>query len=194
VLIMVGVAKAQHAYDTLSVGAAGLAALLFTVGFWVLIEKLSLGFGRLSPQYCSIYERYFWWHERYWKVNETAWIQLFAGTPFKPIVWRLLGVRVGKKLFDDGSDVVEKTLVEIGDHVTLNPGATMQSHSLEDGTFKSDHIKIGDRCTLGVESFVHYGVVMADDVVLEGDAFLMKGEEPRPGSVWVGNPARQVRA
>ena len=52
----------------------------------------------------------------------------------------------------------------------------MQSHSLEDGTFKSDHIKIGNRCTLETRSFTHYGVVMADYVVLRADAFLMKGD------------------
>lgn len=42
----------------------------------------------------------------------------------------------------------------------------------------------------GVDAFVHYGLTMGDGSVL--DAFLMKGEEPRPGAVWRGNPARQV--
>ena len=193
ILILIAVAKAQHAYDTFSVATAMFATLGYTLFFWIVMEKLSLGFGRLSPQYCSIYEPYYWFHEFYWKINETNWISLFDGTPFKPIMWRLLGVRVGKKLYDDGSDIVEKTLVEIGDHCTLGPGATMQSHSLEDGTFKSDYIRIGNRCTLETESFAHYGVVMADDVVLKADAFLMKGETPPPGSTWRGNPARELR-
>jgi non-ribosomal peptide synthetase-like protein len=194
ILILVAVTEAHHAYDTTSVAMGLFATLLFTVAYFVVIERLSTGLRRLSPQYCSIYEPYYWFHERYWKVNETNWISLFDGTPFKPLMWRLLGVRVGKKLYDDGSDIVEKTLVEIGDHCTLGPGATMQSHSLEDGTFKSDYVKIGNRCTLVTESFAHYGVVMADDVVLEADSFLMKGETPRAGSTWRGNPALEVRA
>jgi non-ribosomal peptide synthetase-like protein len=192
-LILVFVASAHHAYDTFSVATAFFITFVFTIGYFVVIERLSTGLRGLSPQYCSIYDPYYWFHERYWKINETNWISLFDGTPFKAMAWRLLGVRVGKRLFDDGADVVEKTLVEIGDDCTLAPGATMQSHSLEDGTFKSDYIKIGNRCTLATESFAHYGVTTADEVVLEPDAFLMKGETPRAGTVWCGNPAREVR-
>ncbi len=50
-------------------------------------------------------------------------------------------------------------------------------HSLEDGTFKSDYIRIGRGCTLGASAFVHYGVTIDDYAVLAPDSFLMKGEE-----------------
>lgn len=192
ILILIKLSKAQQAYDTFSVAIAVFATLAFTFFFSIVMERLSRGFRRLSPQYCSIYQPYFWFHERYWKLPDDRWLPLFDGTPFKPILWRLLGVRVGKKLFDDGCGIVEKTLVEIGDHCTLGPRTTMHPHSLEDGTFKSGYIMIGNRCTLETESFVHYGVVMADDVVLKAHAFLMKGERPPPGSTWLGNPAREV--
>jgi non-ribosomal peptide synthetase-like protein len=193
ILILSLIGNSHDTYDPISVALGLFATLGFTLFFWILIEKVSVGLRRLSPHYCSIYEPYYWFHERYWKINETRWISLFDGTPFKPLIWRLLGVRVGKKLYDDGSEIIEKTLVDIGDHCTLGASTIMQSHSLEDGTFKSDHIKIGNRCTLETRSFTHYGVVMADDVVLRADAFLMKGETPPPGSTWLGNPAREVR-
>jgi non-ribosomal peptide synthetase-like protein len=193
ILILILIGNSHDTYDPISVAIGLFATLGFTLFFWIVMERLSLGLRRLAPQYCSIYEPYYWFHERYWKINETHWISLFDGTPVKPIIWRLLGVRVGKKLYDDGSEIIEKTLVDIGDHCTLGAGTIMQSHSLEDGIFKSDHIKIGNRCTLETGSFTHYGVVMADDVVLKADAFLMKGETPPPGSTWLGNPAREVR-
>ena len=65
---------------------------------------------------------------------------------------------------------------------------------MEDGAFKSDHIVIGARCTIGTNAFVHYGITMADGAVLEADSFLMKGEEVATGTTWRGNPARQVGA
>jgi non-ribosomal peptide synthetase-like protein len=194
ILILILIGNSHDTYDPISVAIGLFATLGFTLLFWIVLERLSLGLRRLSPHYCSIYERYYWFHERYWKINETRWIYLFDGTPFKPLIWRLLGVRVGKKLYDDGCEIIEKTLVDIGDHCTLGAGTIMQSHSLENGIFKSDHIKIGNRCTLEAGSFAHYGVVMADDVVLKADAFLMKGETPPLGSTWRGNPAREVRA
>ncbi len=85
----------------------------------------------------------------------------------------------------------EKTLVTIGDDVTLNAGSTVQCHSQEDGAFKSDRITIGSGCTVGVAAWVHYGVTMGDRAVLAPDSFLMKGEEVPAGTRWGGNPATQ---
>jgi non-ribosomal peptide synthetase-like protein len=108
------------------------------------------------------------------------------------MVWRLLGVKVGRKLFDDGSGIPEKTLVTIGDNCTINQMVTIQGHSLEDGAFKSDYIRIGDGCTLGCNAFVHYGVEMENNVALGPDSFLMKGEHLAANSTWRGNPAREI--
>ena len=63
---------------------------------------------------------------------------------------------------------------------------------MEDGTFKSDRIVLGYRCTLGVTAFVHYGVTMNDGSTLGPDGFLMKGEDVPENSTYVGNPAREV--
>jgi len=144
----------------------------------------------LTPQFCSIYEPYFWWHERLWKVPAMATLlQVFNGTPFKNAIWGLLGVRVGRRVFDDGATIPEKTLVTIGDDVTLNANSTIQCHSQEDDTFKSDHITIGAGCTLGIGAFVLYGATMGDGAALAPDSFLMKGEEIPQGEQWGGNPA-----
>ena len=71
-----------------------------------------VGFRRLQPQFCSIYEPYFWWHERFWKLSAVSYLAMFNGTPFKGVMWRLLGVRIGRRVFDDGCAIPEKTLVE----------------------------------------------------------------------------------
>ncbi|WP_207936350.1 Pls/PosA family non-ribosomal peptide synthetase [Actinomadura sp. KC216] len=165
-----------------------LASLLFTVGFGVLVERAVLRFRSLEPRLCSIYDPYFWWHERLWKMGGRA---AFNGTPFKNVVWRLLGVRMGRRVFDDGCAIPEKTLVTIGDECTLNAGSVIQCHSLEEGVFKSGRTRIGAGSTLGVESFVHYDVTMGERAVLDADSFLMKGEKVPPGARWVGNPAGQ---
>ena len=117
---------------------------------------------------------------------------LFNGTPFKSAICRLLGVRLGRRLFDDGSGMAEKNLVTIGDDVTLNAGSFVQCHSQEDYAFKSDRITIGSGCTVGVGAMILYGVTMGDGAVLAPDSFLMKGEEIPPHERWGGNPAREM--
>ncbi len=174
-------------------GVAIVLTLVFSVAYFVLVERAVMGFRALRPQFCSIYEPYFWRHERFWKVPAMAYIQVFNGTPFKNAIWRLLGVRLGSRVFDDGCWMTERTLVTIGNDCTLNDRSTIQSHSLEDGTFKSDHITIGAGCTVGINAFVHYGVTIGDGAMLDPDSFLMKGEEIVPYARWRGNPAREIR-
>jgi non-ribosomal peptide synthetase-like protein len=136
-----------------------------------------------------------WRHERYWKLSlQSRYAGLLNGTPFKPLVWRLLGVRIGSRVFDDGCAIIERTLVTVGSRCALNAGTTLQSHSQEDGMFKSDRIVVGDDVTLGVSALVHYGVTVEDGAVVGADSFVMKGTTLTRGSLWAGNPAEEARA
>jgi serine acetyltransferase len=192
-VILAGVVNLQHVAGLWAVALVPPVLLLpFTLLYSVLIEHLARGFRPLRPTYCSIYQVDFWRVERYFKNTAEAQI-LLNGTPFKSVIWRLLGVRVGRRLYDDGCGLAEKNMVTIGDDVTLNAGSNLQCHSQEDYAFKSDHITIGSGCTIGVGALVHYGVTMGDGAVLAPDSFLMKGEEVPPHARWGGNPARELR-
>ncbi|GAA2401667.1 non-ribosomal peptide synthetase [Actinomadura vinacea] len=176
----------RRGFEAEMITAAFLATLVFMVGYGVLVERALLRFGSLRPRLCSIYEPYFWWHERMWKLSGR---QMFNGTPFRNVISRMLGVHIGRRVFDDGCSMPEKTLVTIGDHATLNAGSVIQCHSLEEGVFKSGRTAIGAGCTVGVQAFVHYGVTMAGGSSLDADSFLMKGEEVPVNVRWRGNPA-----
>ena len=185
---------------TLSVPVAALVAVLASlfamamrIGSYILFERLSTGFKALKPQECSIYDPYFWFHERYWKMMTTsALLKSLDGTPFKSFAWRLHGMKIGSRVFDDGCGMTERTMITIGDDCTLNVGSIIQPHSQEDGGFKSDTIELGMGCTLGVGSWVHYGTKLGDGSELGVNAFLMKGEEVPAHTVWGDNPARQI--
>ncbi|MBC3192718.1 peptide synthetase [Pseudonocardia sp. C8] len=176
-----------------AVGVVMLAALLFTMTYTVAIERLATFRRPLRARFCSVYDPYFWWHERYWKLVVQGWDKMFAGTPFKNVVSRALGVRIGRRVFDDGAAMTDRTLVTVGDDVVLNAGTTIQCHSQEDGTFKSAGITVSSGACLDVAAFVHYGSVVGEDARIGCDAFLMKGEEVPDGAFWEGNPAGPVR-
>jgi non-ribosomal peptide synthetase-like protein len=186
-------AELHHVFGASVIAFANVLVLLSGVAFFVLVERAVTRLQALRPDGCSIYDRSFWRHERFWKVPATAYLQAFNGTPFKSLIWRLLGVRIGRRVFDDGCAFVEKTFASIGDHCTLNAGSIVQCHSQEDGAFKSDRTAIGAGVTLGVGAFVHYGVTIGDDAEIAADSFLMKGEEVPPRTLWGGNPARELR-
>ena len=120
--------------------AAFLAlGVLFTPVYFVLVERGLRAFRPLRPKYCSIYE----------PVLLAARAPLEGaprrptctcsnGTPFKNLIWRRLGVRIGRRVFDDGCYLTERTMAVIGDDCVLNAGSKIQCHSQEDSTFKSD--------------------------------------------------------
>ncbi|MFD8911611.1 Pls/PosA family non-ribosomal peptide synthetase [Streptomyces sp. NPDC059575] len=171
-------------------GYMALTLLLSTL-YYIVVERCLLSFRRLRPQLCSIYDPSFWKQERLWKIPDQH-LNIFNGTPYKTLIWRLMGVRIGRGVFDDGAFITERTLTAIGDGATLNAGCKIQCHSQEDGTFKSAVTRIGADCTLGVAAHVHYGVKVGDGAVLAPDSFLMKGEEVPPHARWGGNPAADL--
>ncbi|MDX3451116.1 phosphopantetheine-binding protein [Streptomyces sp. ME02-8801-2C] len=174
------------------VGASLMLGLVLTAGYYVLVERLITRFRRLVPRLVSIYDPHFWWQERLWKVP-ADFLVVFNGTPFKGLLWRLMGVRIGRRVFDDGAAITERTLTTIGDDCTLGAHSKIQAHSQEDGTYKSDHIVLGRGVTLGVGALVHYGVSMGDGSQLAPDSFLMKGEYVPCLTRWGGNPAVALR-
>ncbi|MEU2110401.1 Pls/PosA family non-ribosomal peptide synthetase [Streptomyces sp. NPDC019507] len=180
-----------HAHGITPIALASLVTLVFTVVYYALVERIITRVQPLKPLYCSIYDLSFWRHERFWKLTTHRYMQLFNGTPFKSVVWRLLGVRLGRRVFDDGCSLIERSLVTIGDDCTLNAGTVIQCHSQEDGAFKSDQATLGAGVTLGVGAFVHYGTTVGDHARIAADSFLMKGEEVPGGEGWGGNPARE---
>jgi non-ribosomal peptide synthetase-like protein len=195
VVIVLLASAGDRLYDVFGVVALlpfTFVSLLFTVIYYVIIERAVDRLQILAPGGCSIYDHAFWRHERAWKVPSETYFKLFDGTPFKTLLWRLLGVRIGRRVFDDGCFLTERSFVAIGDGCTLNTGTVIQCHSQEDGAFKSDRTELGSGVTLGVAAFVHYGVTMGDGSVLAADSFLMKGEEVPAQALWGGNPAAKM--
>lgn len=173
-------------------GLLSMFSTVFVTLYYMAFEWAANYHRPMKPRICSLYERPFWDHERFWKMNINGFLAMFDGTPMKNLILRLQGVKLGAKVFDNGASISEPYMVEIGDHTCLNIRSSVQGHSLEDGTFKSDAISIGARCTIGVQGFVHYGAVVGDDVIIEADAFVMKGSVVSDGEVWSGNPAKLI--
>ncbi len=170
-----------------------VSAAVFGIAYWILVERIVTRFNPVRPLFCSIYEPAMWRHERYWKVPATPYLQAFVGTPFINMILRRVGSRIGRRVFNDGCAMTERSLVTIGDDCTLNETSWIQCHSQEDGTFKSDYSTLGSDVTLGTGTLVHYGVTIGDGAELTTDCFLMKGEQVPAGARWGGNPAHEIR-
>ena len=62
------------------------------------------------------------------KCPRAAYITVFVGTPFINMILRLVGSRIGRRVFNDGCAMTERSLVTIGDDCTLNETSSIQCH------------------------------------------------------------------
>src|SRR5213594_271716 len=194
-VVLIDLAALALFYDVFAHAVmAALFALSAVVAavYYALVERGFEALGPPPPAICSIYEPDFWWVERLWKLHPIKFFHIFDGTPFKNVLWRLIGARIGKRVFDDGVFISEPTLTAIGDECVLNHYSIIQCESQEDGTYKSGSTTLGAGCALGVGAFVNYGVTMGGGAVLAAHSFLMKGETVPPCARWGGNPAREM--
>jgi non-ribosomal peptide synthetase-like protein len=111
------------------------------------------------------------------------------GTPFVGWYFRLLGAKIGQRVYIDTLDMTEFDLVTIGDDACLNEGCTIQTHLFEDRVMKLGRIEIGNGCSVGAGALVLYETHMADGSYLEDQSLLTKGVARPAGTSWAGVPA-----
>ena len=115
-----------------------------------------------------------------------------TGTPFLCWHLRLLGAKIGRRVYVETTDFTEFDLVRIGDQAELNADCTIQTHLFEDRVMKMSNIQIGPRAHVGAGSLVLYDTVLEEGASLGGLSLLMKGETLAAGSRWEGIPAQRA--
>jgi len=177
-------------FPLLYIGYA-LAAGAFVVALkWLVV-------GRYRAVEKPLWNQFVWRSELVTSTYESLAVPFFAdmlqGTPFLPAYLRLLGCRIGRRVFMDTTDITEFDLVRIGDDAALNSDCGPQTHLFEDRVMKISSVDIGARCTIGGGSIVLYDARMEDDSTLGELSMLMKGETLPAGTHWAGSPARPVK-
>jgi non-ribosomal peptide synthetase-like protein len=119
-------------------------------------------------------------------------LEVLQGTPLLPWYLRLLGARIGRRVYIHSTGFLEFDLVEIGDRSILNQGCILQTHLFEDRILKASRLRIGADCEIGAQSVVLYDAEMQDGARLGPLSLLMKGECLPAGTEWMGNPLAAV--
>ncbi len=159
----------------------------------VVIVLKWLTMGRYEPMTRPMWS---WWAMRteavavvYWGMSGKVLLDHLRGTPFLPWILRLFGVKIGKGVYMDMTDMTEFDCVRIGNFASLNALSALQTHLYEDRVMKVGRVVVGDGVTIGAGSTVLYDTHISDFARLGPLTLVMKGEEIPPHSEWVGAPA-----
>jgi non-ribosomal peptide synthetase-like protein len=183
--------KALLEFPIYYVGIIGLPSFLITAGMkWLLV-------GSYRAEQQPMWSHRVWLSEAVTATNEALSVPFLLtylrGTPWLPIAFRLYGVKIGKRVWMDTTDITEYDMVEIGDDAALNHDCGPQTHLFEDRVMKTGTVKIGSRVSIGPKSIILYDSEVGDDVRLAPLSLVIKGEQLPAGSVWGGSPVRHLR-
>ena len=119
-------------------------------------------------------------------------LEYLKGTPWLPLALRLIGVKIGKRVWMNTADVTEFDMVSIGDDTAMNDDCGPQTHLFEDRVMKVGTVKIGARCSIGARSIILYDSEIGDDANLEALSLVMKGEKLPENTSWTGSPVKSL--
>jgi non-ribosomal peptide synthetase-like protein len=119
-------------------------------------------------------------------------LEYMQGTPWLPLFMRLLGVKTGKRVWMNTTDITEFDMVTICDDAALNADCGPQTHLFEDRVMKVGAVKIGARSSIGAGTIILYDSEIGDDTKIEALSLVMKGERLAPGTDWTGSPVKPL--
>jgi non-ribosomal peptide synthetase-like protein len=173
----------------LFIGIGIASTLLVVLLKWLIIgkyracvEPLWSVFVRRSELITGLYET----------VAVPALLGWLTGTPWIAPVMRLLGVKIGKRVWMDTTFITEFDLVEIGDDVAIGASVSLQTHLFEDRVMKMSTVKINSGASIGSRSVVLYDAEVGAGASLDSLSLVMKGESLPAESQWRGVPARAL--
>ena len=168
----------------------GLLAVSFVVAAkWLLVGRYKRGERPLWSTFVWRNELVNALHEH---LADLFLVEMLTGTPFVCWYFRLLGAKIGPRVYMETTDLTEFDLVKIGRDATLNADCTLQTHLFEDRVMKMSTIEIAPACTVGSAALVLYDTIMEEGSSLGDLSLLMKGETLPARTRWEGIPAQPV--
>jgi non-ribosomal peptide synthetase-like protein len=152
--------------------------------------------GRYRPRVAPMWSHFVWRSELITALYESAAVPgmlgAFTGTPFLGPLLRLLGARIGRRVYLETTYLTEFDLVRVGDDAMIGGTTSLQTHLFEDRVMKMSTVTVGPACTVGPRSVVLYDSQLEVGAGLDALSLVMKGERLPAETGWRGIPARLV--
>ena len=154
---------------------------------WVIIGRYKPG---AYPLWGSYYIR--WWLVM--RLQSLSGLGIFAGTPLAPMIWRLMGAKIGRNCLLQCRPTSAWDCVTIGDDTSLGFDTQLPAVRIEDGYLLIGNVEVGDRCFVGCHSFLGLDVKMENDSQLDDQSLLADGNSIGAGQSCRGSPAQTTQS
>lgn len=165
--------------------------LVFLVGLFRTLFRIRLKEG-VHPMFSWEALKWAFIGSLYLMVHYT-FIDFILLTPFANLLFRLLGVKLGKNVQFNSKYIFDASLLEIGDNTVIGGGAIINGHIVERGRLILKKVKIGKNVTIGSHATIMPGCEIGDRAIIGASAVLLKDTKVEPRDVWFGLPAESLR-
>ncbi|WP_264668091.1 Pls/PosA family non-ribosomal peptide synthetase [Arthrobacter sp. VKM Ac-2550] len=167
--------------------SAFAACLVALTAKWALV-------GQFKPSEHPLWTSFIWRNELADVFSESlavpGLIRMSLGTPMLNFWMRLMGARIGRRVWCETWWLPEFDLISIGDGVSINRGTVLQTHLFHDRIMRMDEVKMEDYSTLGPNSVVLPGSLVETQATVGPGSLVMRSETVPAGGTWAGNPLR----
>lgn len=154
------------------------------IGKWILVSKFTKKsykidsayfFRRLAYAHCLDFAALFC-------------LEMLKGTPLLPMVYNLLGARIGSRVHLDTLAITEPDLCVIQDNCSINSSAVLFGHGLDRGQFSQAPLKVGAESTLDNHSLLLLGTTLGNFTHLKHSTATLPNSSIAGASEYKGVP------
>ena len=99
-------------------------------------------------------------------------LDLITPSPLNVLFFKMMGMKIGRNVMINTSNISDPCLIELGDHVTIGGSATMMAHYGMDGYLVIDKLVIGKRSMVGLKASLFGGVTIGENSMIAPGAIV----------------------
>ncbi|RME14410.1 MAG: hypothetical protein D6797_08885 [Bdellovibrio sp.] len=102
-----------------------------------------------------------------------TFLEFITPTPLNILFFKMMGMKIGKGVVINTTNISDPCLIEIGDYVTIGGSATLFAHYGQKGYLVISKTKIGSGSTIGLKASVMGGVHIGEKALVLPHAVLL---------------------
>merc|ERR1711871_103809 len=181
--------KVEHeAFNSIVVGAVAYAMVLMLMGglHWLIIMTFNFSTGNHT-----VYKGFM----LMWGLADELQRVVFGifglfiqGTPLMRVYLRMLGARIGARVFWDTLPPIETRALDISDNVVVEDGAMLFGHVLDHGVLQFGQIHVGEGSVINTHVNVQPHVRIGSNALVDCLSAVLKYETLPDDTSWIGSP------
>jgi len=96
-----------------------------------------------------------------------TFLEMITPTPWNVLFYKMMGMKIGKGVAINSTNISDPCLIELGDYVTIGGSAHLLAHYGQKGFLILSPVRIGANTTIGLKATVMGGANIGSDCVIK---------------------------